>query len=457
MSDNPESTSPEEPVSPWARGGAGTATLPPGGDWVMPPADGGWGAGTPTWGTPAPPPPPPPPAPRRTWSGWQIALAILVVFALGALAAGPLRIRGNSGSTNTSPSIDLTGPASPFQRGTAGTTPDTSGSSNTTGSGSTLSSSDVTSIAAKVDKAVVDIDTVLGFENGQAAGTGMILTSNGEVLTNNHVIQGSTKITVTVVDTGKTYSAHVVGTDPTDDVAVIQLEGASGLKTITASKSNVSVGDPVVASGNAGGKGGAPSVSGGQVTALNQTITASDDNGANAHTLSNLIEFDASIAPGDSGGPLANKDGEVIGMDSAAEVNSRFRNASSTAGYAIPISRALDIANQIVAGKASSTVHIGLPAFLGVSLAGSTNGRISGRSTGGALLSGVQSGLPADSIGLAAGDTITSVDGQTVDSAAALGPLLTAHRPGEQVTIGWTDSSGNHHSATTTLVAGPAD
>jgi S1-C subfamily serine protease len=299
----------------------------------------------------------------------------------------------------------------------------------------------------------VNIDTVLGFQSGSAAGTGMVLTSSGEVLTNNHVIQGSTKITVTVVDTGRSYTAHVVGTDPSDDVAVLQIEGASGLKTITAAKSTVSVGDPVVASGNAGGRGGTPTSVAGTVVALGQAITATDENGANPERLTDLIQINAAIESGDSGGPLANSAGEVIGMDSAAEVNgTRFRS-TSTSGFAIPIAKALSIVQQIDSGKTSSTVHLGLPAFLGVQMAGTG----AASSAGGALVAGVERGTPAATIGLAAGDTITSVNGQAVDSPTQLTTLLHAAHPGDKVAVGWTDQSGSHQTAQATLIAGPAD
>jgi S1-C subfamily serine protease len=292
----------------------------------------------------------------------------------------------------------------------------------------------------------------------------MILTANGEILTNNHVIDGATKITVTVIDTGKSYTAKVVGTDPTDDVAVIQLQNASGLKPITTAKaSTVSIGDPVVAVGNAGGRGGTPSVAAGSVVALNQTITATDDNGANAERLTDLIQVDAAIEAGDSGGPLANASGDVIGMDSAAEVSgARFRS-DSTAGYAITIEKAISVAQQIESGKATSTIHIGLPAFLGVQIAGTGTGNGNGRSrntapsTAGALIAGVEQGTPADDIGLATGDTITSVNGQAVTSASGLTTALSGSHPGDQVSIGWTDASGGQHSAKATLTTGPAD
>jgi len=312
---------------------------------------------------------------------------------------------------------------------------------------------------------VVDINTELGFQGARAAGTGMVLTASGEVLTNNHVVAGATRITVTAVDTGRTYAARVVGTDPTEDVAVLQLVGASRLATVaTAASSNVAVGDPVVAIGNAGGRGGAPSVVDGNVVALGQTITATDESGSNAERLSDLIEVDAPIEAGDSGGPLLDASGKVIGMDSAAEVSGTRYRSTTTVGYAIRIDKALAIADRIESGKASATVHIGLPAFLGVQLAGTGGGPgpaygpgDGSAGTGGATVAGVEPGTAAASIGLAAGDTITSVNGRQVDSPSRLGTLVQAAHPGDEVSIGWVDQSGNEHTARATLTAGPAD
>src|SRR5208282_5386207 len=133
-------------------------------------------------------------------------------------------------------------------------------------------------IASKVDPGLVDIVSTLGYQNAEAAGTGQVVTSSGEVLTNNHVIDGATSIKATDIGSGRTYTAKVVGYDQTDDIAVLQLQGASGLATVSfGDSSQVTAGENVVALGNAGGKGGTPSVAAGTVTALNQSITASDE------------------------------------------------------------------------------------------------------------------------------------------------------------------------------------
>jgi S1-C subfamily serine protease len=214
-------------------------------------------------------------------------------------------------------------------------------------------------IAAAVDASIVDVNTTLGYRGGVGAGTGMILTASGDILTNNHVIDGATRITVTLVGTGRTYPATVVGTDATHDIAVIRISGVSGLKPIPmADSSAVTVGDGVVAIGNALGAGGTPAVVTGAVTALDRTITVTDESGANAQTLDGLIQTNAPLQPGDSGGPLLNRSGQVIGIDTAASASRRFRTGSSV-GLAIPINQARAIAAQIQSGHASATVHIG--------------------------------------------------------------------------------------------------
>lgn len=307
-------------------------------------------------------------------------------------------------------------------------------------------------IAGKVDPGIVDIDTADSFAGGAGAGTGMILTSGGEILTNNHVIDGATNITVTLVATGKAYKATVVGTDPTEDIAVLQLQGTKGLTPAPlAGAAPVAVGDAVVAIGNAGGLGGAPSVVTGTVEAVNQTITASDMGGANAETLNGLIQTNAPIQPGDSGGPLVDQSAHVIGIDTAASVGRRFSTGAAQ-GFAIPIGHALSIARQIEAGQASATVHIGLPGFLGVSIAPTNASAVSG-----AVISAVIAGRPAAAAGLRSGDVITAVDGQAVDSAKRLSALTHAHKPGDRVSVTWSDAAGTTHTASVTLVAGPAD
>jgi S1-C subfamily serine protease len=326
-------------------------------------------------------------------------------------------------------------------------------------------------VASKVDPGLVDVVSTLGYQNGEAAGTGQVLTSTGEVLTNNHVIDGASSIKVTDVGNGRTYTAKVVGYNKTKDVAVLQLQNASGLQTVSLSSSGVQSGQKVVALGNAGGKGGTPSVATGTVTGTGKTITASDESAGNAEQLQGLIETNAGIQPGDSGGPLVNTQGQVVGMDTAASTGistTGFGSQSqqtATQAFAIPISEATSIASQIEAGQASSTVHIGATAFLGVEVSPASsaggfggyfgNGGGSSASSG-ATVAGVVNGSAAAQAGLAQGDVITSVAGHTVTSSTGVASALATHHPGDKISIGWTDQSGQSQTATVTLGSGPA-
>ena len=311
-------------------------------------------------------------------------------------------------------------------------------------------------IASKVDPGLVDVVSTLGYQNGEAAGTGMVLTSTGEVLTNNHVIDGATSVKVRDVGNGRTYTAKVVGYDKTHDVAVLQLVNASGLTTVSLSSSGVQNGQKVVGLGNALGKGGTPSVATGKVTATGRTITASDEDAGNAEQLHGLIQTNAGIQPGDSGGPLVNTQGDIVGMDTAASSNistTAFGTQSdkpATQAFAIPISHATTIADQIEAGKASSTVHIGASAFLGVEVSPSSAGSIGGEGSpyggyfgngnggygsstvSGATVAGTVSGSAAAQAGLAQGDVITSVAGHTITSATGVSAALAQHHPGDK-------------------------
>lgn len=313
----------------------------------------------------------------------------------------------------------------------------------------------LTSIESKVDPSVVDVVSVIDYGAGETAGTGIVLTSTGEILTNNHVIDGATSIKVTDVGNGKTYTAAVVGYDQSADVAVLQLQGASGLATAAiGSSSKATIGESVVALGNAGGTGGTPSAAAGTLTNLDQSITASDEATGSSEQLSGLVESSADVQAGDSGGPLVNTSGAVIAIDTAGSSATGFgAGTGESRSYAIPINQAIQIAKQIEAGHASSTIHIGTTAFLGVEFDGGAN---QVGLADGVEIAGVLSGSPAADAGLAAGDVITSIAGTPVQSQAALSSALVQHRPGDEVTVTWTDGAGATHSATLVLTAGPA-
>jgi S1-C subfamily serine protease len=307
--------------------------------------------------------------------------------------------------------------------------------------------------AKPIGSGVVVIDTNLAYQGNAAAGTGMVLTSSGEVLTNNHVISGATTIKVVVPKTGHSYKARVVGYDRTADVALLQLQGASNLKTVSITSTKLSVGATVTALGNAGGNGSITSATG-TVTGLGRSITASDDTGG-SEQLTGLIETNAGVQPGDSGGPLVNGKGQVVGMDTAASSRFGFQGISATDAYAIPIAKALTIVQAISSGKASSTVHIGATAFLGIEVQSVNTPGLEGASASGAVIAGVVTGGPAASAGLVAGDVITAISGHTVSSPAAVSALVLTKKPGAKVTVAYVDLSGANHTASVTLGSGP--
>jgi S1-C subfamily serine protease len=288
-----------------------------------------------------------------------------------------------------------------------------------------------------IGSGVVVIETNLAYQGSAAAGTGMVLTSSGEVLTNNHVISGATTIKVVVPKTGHTYTARVLGYNRTADVALLQLKGASNLKTVSIGSAKPSVGATVTALGNAGGTGRITAAAG-TVTGLGKSITASDDTGG-SEQLTGLIETNAGIQPGDSGGPLVNGDGQVVGMDTAASSGFGFQDISARDAYAIPI---------------GATAFLGIQVeFVGTPGLGY---RVGGTLASGALIAGVVSGGPAASAGLAAGDVITAMNGHTVSSPAAISALMLTKKPGAKVAVAYVDRSGTSHTASVTLGSGPA-
>jgi len=337
-----------------------------------------------------------------------------------------------------------------------------------------------------VEPGVVDVSANLRFLQETAKGTGFVIdAAAGLILTNNHVIDGATSVTVTLVTSGRSYPARIVGYDSTDDVALLQVRGVPRLKAVgIGSSAPVRVGTPVLAIGNEGGQGGSPTVAPGVISNLDRTIVATDQTSSLSETLHGMMQTSADIRPGDSGGPLAGADGRVIGIDTAAGGNTDY------SGYAIPIDQAMPIARQIEAGRQDARVQIGLPAFLGVLLpdssstsprgqarqelhkagsgsgSGSGSGCTSGDTTStpasiapaetGALIDGVLCGTPAAQAGLFSGGVITSAGGHAVTSPRSLTAILSGFRPGSQVALAWVAPDGSLHTAAVTLAAGPA-
>ena len=372
--------------------------------------------------------------------------------------------------------------------------PSPHGSQAGSGSGSALNEA---AVEQKVRPGLVDITSTLKYASETAEGTGMILSASGLVLTNNHVIDGATEVKVALADnTSQSYTARVVGYDSTDDVALLQLTGASGLPTVSfGDSSQVRVGVPVLALGDAEGKGGVrPAL--GTISSLDRSIQASDQGSNSIEDLNHMLQTNAQIQQGDSGGALANNAGLVIGMVTAANTSADGQ-AGGTMGFAIPIDTALNIARQIASKRSSATVYIGLPGFLGVEVAQSNSPdpqqqaadqRRAGESQGGggrqggsggslacvtggqqpgapgriapapsgALILGVVCGSAAQTRGLKAGDVIISVNGQAITTPGSLTGITARYHPGDVVSVAYQAPNGSRHKVRILLGAGPA-
>jgi S1-C subfamily serine protease len=436
------------------------------GSWGQPGGDG--------WGAPSVPPPP-----RRRRGGRLVVYVGVAALAACVGAGATVAFGGTGGSPNGISSQDIPAPHE-----------------NAPGSGS--SGLNQVKVADKVKPGLVDIISTLKYDSETAEGTGMILSSSGLVLTNNHVIDGATSVVARLVDSGRRYQARVVGYDDTDDVALLQLRDASGLPTVNFGNSaQVSLGTAVLALGNAEGRGGATPAPG-IINALDRSIQASDQGSGTTEYLYHMMQTNAAIQQGDSGGALANNAGQVIGMITAADTASPGTQGN-TIGFAIPINSALGIARQIAAGQGSQSVYIGVPGFLGVEVSqsnsasprqqaideqGGGNGGRGGNGGGprgsgsgaaclvggqppavpvtiapvgtGALILGILCGTAIDSHGLAPGDVITSVDGHAVTTPDSLTGITAMYHPGAVVSVGWVGLGGGRHTTSITLGNGPA-
>jgi S1-C subfamily serine protease len=323
---------------------------------------------------------------------------------------------------------------------------------------STSGVADVALVAKTIDPAIVDINTTLAEGEGTAAGTGMVITSDGDILTNNHVVEDAVSIKVTIPGRG-TYSATVVGTDVKEDIAVLKVSGVSNLTTVRFDTSSVAVGTSVVAIGNALGKGGTPAVVSGDITALDKTVSAQTDT-SGVETLEGLIETNAAIEPGDSGGPLLDAEGEVLGMDTAADESGE---SVATIAYSIPVSEIIPVVERMLKGEDGDGIRIGKTAFLGVAVLDSSSvegpgfsfGNSTSRSgSSGVVVDQVVSGSPAAKAGIVAGDVITKLNGTSVTSESQLKELIIEHRVGDVIRVTYTDGSTST-TVNVKLVSGP--
>lgn len=376
---------------------------------------------------------PPPAVVQKRTSGptaWVIAVVAVVAALLGSVIGGLLVAHNDNNGDGTTIRQISSGPA--LLNG-------------------------VTNIRAVIDKvlpAVVSIDcktpvpvtqdifgdtTGGGYQEDQ--GTGMIITSNGEVVTNNHVIAGATTITVTLYGSLKALPAKLIDTDPANDVALLQIQNQSNLPTVTYGNSDhVQVGDAVVAIGNALGlSAGTPTVTQGIISAKGRTVQASSDSGNSTETLTNMFQTDAAINPGNSGGPLLDSSGQVIGMNTAVASNDTGSGQAQNIGFAIPANQITGLVPDLRSHSIPNSATSG-PAFLGVSLETLTpdlKAQYSFTPNSGAVVLQVVSGSPANTAGLEEGDVITSFDGKAITSADQLATAIQGKKPGDSVTIGF--------------------
>jgi serine protease Do len=306
---------------------------------------------------------------------------------------------------------------------------------------------DLSEAIALVEPAVARVDTVINYQHAIGAGTGMVIDPGGTVLTNFHVVQGADSIVATVQ--GRQYDVDLVGYDRVRDIAVLQLKGASGLPTVAlGDSSTLNIGDPVVALGNASGSGRPLTHETGAIAGFNRTISAQDELTGSANEISGLIEFAAPVRAGDSGGPMINAAGQVMGVTTAATVT--FRMGPGGKGFAIPINDALATANQIRSRTPTDSVHIGPPTLLGVGV----STKEQSASLPGVVIHEVLSGGPAQRAGLTSGDVLVSIDGAPIHSATALTNALDRHYQGDVIDLVWIDASGAQRTAKAVLTTG---
>ncbi|GBF16780.1 putative serine protease HtrA [Rhodococcus sp. Br-6] len=310
-------------------------------------------------------------------------------------------------------------------------------------------------ITERVVPTIVTITTRTGL--GTTAGTGIVLRPAGPaaiVLTNHHVIDGGTDITAESMRDGTPYPVEVLGYDSSRDLAVLRLPGGAALPPAALGSSrNPGVGDPVTAIGNAEG-GGVPQSAPGAVTRLGVTVLTRNSVDGSRNELAGLIEVNADVRPGDSGGPLVDAFGEVIGVSSAGNAVQRDEpSAPAPKSYAIPIDSALEVVDQILAGRPSDSVHIGPTPQLGVSVRDHVEPQAG--TPAGAQIVQVSYRSPADGLGLARGDVIVQFGGVPIRTASDLTVRMIALHPGDVVDVAWIDATGAQRSGSMVLTEGP--
>ncbi|MBF0660553.1 trypsin-like peptidase domain-containing protein [Rhodococcus sp. (in: high G+C Gram-positive bacteria)] len=306
-------------------------------------------------------------------------------------------------------------------------------------------------LAARTVPVVVTIDASRGWTG--TSGTGIVLTPDGTVLTNHHVVSGATDITAVSAATGLIYDVDVIGYDSARDIAVLQLGTANGLPAAPVADALPPAGTPVTAFGNADG-GGVVIAAPGTVIAADRSVMVRDSTEGSRKRLTGMLQTDTPIRPGDSGGPLVDHYGAVVGVNTAGAIEREQQEPSESApeAYAVPIAEALAVVEQVRTGVGTDTVHVGPTPRLGL---GVTTARADGADRGAEVL-WVSFDTPAYRAGLEAGDVVVSFGGDTVSSTTDLEQRLRTRKPGDTVRIEWLDGDGRSRTADVVLEDGPA-
>ncbi len=364
-----------------------------------------------------PPPPPPPtraattPPPGRPRRPATVLLGIVALVALAAAALGGWWVGRDDSTSQTIvvPTVPATTVSQVQMAGGAATKPEAS-----------AGDIDVAGVAATVGPSVVTVSATVsdGQLAGEAVGTGVVISADGEILTNAHVVAGAQEVRVRFSGNTEPTPADVVAVDTDNDLALLRVDVDAELPAATfADPASIRIGDPVVAIGFALDLDGDPTVTAGIVSALDRTLSVS-----RTDALDGLIQTDAAISSGNSGGPLVNAAGQVIGINTAV-AESDAQRAATNVGFAIGVGEVFDVLEDLRAGGQRE------PGFLGVELAERNDGG------SGALVAVVNPGSPAADAGLEVGDIVVAVDDQPINGSEGLVGVVRDHSPGDQVAI----------------------
>lgn len=306
---------------------------------------------------------------------------------------------------------------------------------------------DSTMVSGEVEPALVNITAGLRPYGVGAAGSGIVLTADGQVLTSHHVIKGADTVSVSDIGTGAVYQATVLGYDSGADIALLALAGASDLPVARiGSSAPLRLGDEVLAIGNAGGTG-SPTAVGGNITGLDSSIVARNAADLSRKSLRGMIEVAAQVAAGQSGGALVDRYGAVVGVVTAASGELQKALGRGPNGYAVPIDAAMSVVRQIRSGTPTDSVHVGPTATLGIIT--------SDAKPVGARIDVAVFGQPAYAAGLSEGEVITAIDGRAIANTQALKSALNLHKPEEAVHLDISEPGGAQRTVSVTLTAGP--